>query len=177
METIDDWSSETCTIRIADTKRLIAAVCPHMAHESIRQLEAIILAHSEYKHIPKEWSPKKRFQKTKWERETRLDLLRALPLDVLTPGTRKLRLEEERVFPKFSQPDDSHNDATLSEIGARMTAAEMERASDEDLLELFDELPDQTGWDHPKRFLSGGAIQLSENSANLQRLHQSERSA
>ena len=48
-----------------------------------------------------------------------------------------------------------------------MTAAEMALAADEDLLRLFDELPDATRWEHPTRLWSsersraGGAIQLS----------------
>jgi hypothetical protein len=145
----------------SDTKRLLAAVCPHLAHESIQILEAVVLAHPRYKHVPKEWSPKERFQKKKWERENRLDLLRAFPLHVLTPETKKLRLEEDRVFPESSQPQDSHDETILSEIGTPMTAADMERASDENLLRLFEELPDHTGWDHPKRLWLGGAIQLS----------------
>jgi hypothetical protein len=43
----------------------------------------------------------------------------------------------------------------------------MRLASDEDLLRLFDELPDATKWDHPRRRWSedmsraGGAVQLS----------------
>ena len=144
-----------------DTKRLIGAVCPHLARESIQMLEAVILAYPRYKRVPKEWSRKERFQKKKWERENRLDLLRAFPLDVLTPETKKLRLEEERVFPALSQPHDSHDEAIFGEIGAPMRAADMERASDENLLHLFDELPDYTGWDHPKRLWLGGAVQLS----------------
>jgi prepilin-type processing-associated H-X9-DG protein len=56
-----------------------------------------------------------------------------------------------------------------------LTAHEMARASDADLLRLFDELPDETEWDNPKQRWSkgfsrgGGAIQLSHEFRQLAR--------
>jgi hypothetical protein len=45
--------------------------------------------------------------------------------------------------------------------GSPMTAAQMARASDADILGLFDELVDATGWDHPRDRMRGGSVLAS----------------
>jgi hypothetical protein len=151
----------------ADTKRLIKAVSSHLDANGIQELEKIILLHSRYKQVLPGWSAKERLERLRWNREERLDLLRAIPLEQLSANTKRVRSEEERAFPEFPMREDSRTGPLFSTVGARMTAAEMVHASNEDLLRLFDDLPDSVGWDNPKRKWSrdmsraGGAIQLS----------------
>lgn len=157
----------------ADTKRLINAVSSHLDANGIQELQKIILAHSRYKQVLPGWSAKEKFERLKWDRNERLELLRVIPPELLTTETKKLRREEERVFPATVQPESLQTGPIMREIGSRMRGAEMSRASDDDLLRLFDELPDNTGWDNPKRTWlqgrshAGGAIQCSREFGEL----------
>src|SRR5262249_15693765 len=155
------------------TKRLIKAISPHLDPKGIQDLTDLIRAHSRYKQSSSEWSPREKLDRLKWNREERLDLLRVIPLDLLSEETRKFRLEEERVFPAAIEPDTQRSEPIFGVIGSRMSAVEMARASDDDLLRLFTELPDKTRWDNPKSTWShgqsraGGAIQCSREFGEL----------
>jgi hypothetical protein len=155
-----------------ETKRLIKAVCPHLTQDALSKLETAVRGYTKYKRRLDEWSPKERFQRNQWDRQRRLNLLRVFPEECLSPETKKLRAEEERVFPKEREEFD-RTPGLLHTVGARLTAAEMARASDEELLRLFDQLPDSSGWDNPKRQWSsdlsraGGAIQQAREFGEL----------
>jgi hypothetical protein len=43
----------------------------------------------------------------------------------------------------------------------------MELATDADILNVFNELPDETAWDHPRHVMKGGAIQAGRELAEL----------
>src|SRR5262249_49152823 len=77
-----------------ETKRLIKAISPHLDPKGIQDLTDLIRAHSRYKQSSSEWSPREKLDRLKWNREERLDLLRVIPLDLLSEETRKFRLEE-----------------------------------------------------------------------------------
>jgi hypothetical protein len=117
-----------------------------------------------------EWSAEERLERFKWARRDRLCLLRAFPEDCLSSEGKRFRDEEERAFPKARSEG---GEFFGGEIGPRLTAHEMACASDDDLLHLFDELPDETEWENPKRRWSegfsrgGGAIQLSREFRQL----------
>ena len=157
----------------SDTKRLIMAVSSHLDMGGIRELEKTILRHSSYKRILPEWSAKEKFQHRRWDRQERLELLRAIPFESLSADVKKLRTEEELVFPEAQSPEEREGGGRMGVVGPRMTVKEMAHASDDDLLRLFDELPDKLGWDNPKRAWSrdmsraGGAIQLSREFGEL----------
>ena len=73
----------------------------------------------------------------------------------------------------MSEPDTHLSGPIFGVVGSRMSAVEMARASDDDLLRLFNDLPDETRWDNPKRTWSqgqsraGGAIQCSREFGEL----------
>jgi hypothetical protein len=154
-----------------ESKRLITALCPHLSPEERQQLEERVVSIKRYKHSTRKFSIKERFQRSKWARKERLMLLRAFPDRYLSADTRRLKEEEERAFP--GTPDYHIRIGEGGMVGARITAAEMSRASDADLLRLFDELHDGTEWDNPKRIWSegvrrsGGSIQQSREFAEL----------
>jgi hypothetical protein len=150
--------------------RLLQALCPYLSSNDLARLEEAVRRFTPYKRVMPEWSAEERLQHSKWARQDRLRLLRAVPEDRLSLEGRRLRAEEERAFPGA---DREQGGVFGGEIGARMTIHEMALASDDDLLRLFDELPDATEWDNPKRRWSegfsqgGGAIQLSREFCQL----------
>jgi hypothetical protein len=150
--------------------RLIQAVCSHLSSNGLAQLEETVRSFTPYKRIMPEWPAEERLEHSKWARQDRLRLLRAFPADCLSVEGRRLRDEEERAFPEAHSEQGGFFEGA---VGPRMTAHEMALASDDDLLRLFDELPDETEWDNPKRRWSegfsrgGGAIQLSREFCQL----------
>ncbi len=147
-----------------ETKRLITAICQHLAAANQARLEEAVLAFTPYRHMLSKWSAEERFRHLKWARQDRLRLLRAFPQDCLSPTAKRFKAEEERALPGTHDED---NRVFGGEVGPRLTADELSRASDDALLRLVNELPDETGGQNPSRrwprdfSRSGGAEQLS----------------
>jgi hypothetical protein len=139
--------------RYRETKRLIAAVCPHLRTEDRIRIEQAILAFNHYTPDPLKQPADFRFRCMKWNRQERLRLLRAFPDECLSPKTRQLKDEEERALPDTR--DEDSNYPVVQTVGSRMTIDEMTRASDKDLLNLFDELSGLTDIDVMLRNGSG----------------------
>ncbi len=136
--------------RYRETKRLIASVFPDLRLSDRTRLEEAVIAFKHYKNLPSELSAKEKFQFLKFQRQNRLRLLRAFPIDYLSLKTKRLRDEEERALPETD--DYTSRMYMYGDIfGAPITVDEMARASDEDILRLFDLLPDQMAWDNPRR--------------------------
>ncbi|GAB1542176.1 AAA family ATPase [Scytonema sp. NUACC21] len=153
-----------------ETKQLITSVCPYLEPSDQARLEALVVTFKHYKHFPSELPAKKRLQFLKWQRQDRLRLLRSFPSSCLSAKTKRLKEEEERALP---DTDDYVSHISADFIGSRITVDEMARASDEDILRLFDLLPDATAWDDPKRewlddlSRAGGAVELSREFSKL----------
>jgi hypothetical protein len=96
-------------------------------------------------------------------REHRLRLLQALPPALLSRRTLSHIEQEARVFGEVARG--GRRVIGFKEVGSSMSAAQMERAADADVLRLFDELPDSTGFHHPTRFMEGGAIEAGRELA------------
>ncbi|MBZ0170352.1 MAG: ATP-binding protein [Kofleriaceae bacterium] len=147
-----------------ESKRLITALAPVLSTEKRVRLEETVLGFDRDSQVPEQWSAKDRFQRLKWTRQHRLRLLRAFPESCLSPKMRRFREEEERALPNTHERGRRISGGL---VGPRLTVEEMHRASNEDLLRLFDELPDATKWEHPRRRWSGdmsragGAVELS----------------
>ena len=151
-----------------DSKALISAVAPALRHDDARRLENAIIEWQRYHEAPTGEDTKSRFERRKWNREHRLRLLRAFPVDRLSPeGQRHLR-EEERAL-----PDTRDHDAGFSgvqTVTSPMSAEQMAKAADDQILALFEELTDDTEWDHPRRrgrAFVGGSIQASRAFAEF----------
>jgi len=143
----------------SDTKRLIGIVVSKLGKESLLELETAIVNFNLYKDSYEEKEPKNRLNRLKRNREHRLRLLRAFPQEYMSEGTRRLMQEEDRAFPKLRDRDVFFSG--FHEVGSPMSAEQMARARDEDIVTLFDELGDDTGWDHPRYVEKGGTIQAS----------------
>lgn len=148
----------------SDTKQLIAAVFPHLNQSDRLRLEMAVLSFNRYKKVPTEWVVEDRRHRMQWNRQHRLRLLRAFPEEYLSRQARLARAEEERAFPGLT---DNDGGVSGGHIGPRLRADEMDKASDHELINLFNELSDETKWDNPKRqsredfSRGGGSVQQS----------------
>jgi hypothetical protein len=106
-----------------------------------------------------------RQQRQQWARQHRLRLLRALPEGRRSAALQRLVNEEERAFPGLTNKDVHFSGAQW--IGSPVSAQQMERATDTDVLNLFSELTDDAAWDHPRHRMKGGAIQAGRELAEL----------
>lgn len=155
-----------------DTKRLISSICPHLSPDDREKIENAIHQFNYY-HPWENCEPDDRFHLLQDNRIYRLQLLLAFPDECLSPAGKRLRHEEIRAFPS-EVAEDRYPTVTAAQIvGPRMTKEEMSRASDSEILNLFDELSDQTKWDRSLSVWAkdisrgGGAIQQSSEFGKL----------
>ena len=146
---------------------LIEAVAPHWCEQEVEWFESAVMR---YNPAP---GPERTDieQRRSWRsvvRRIRLSMLQALPKDRLTAKGRRHMEEEERVFPGAYLGTRSLG---LRRIGSIMDAAAMARAKDGHVINAFRTLPDETGHDHPKRFMAGGNVELSREFAEFAREH------
>ncbi len=97
-------------------------------------------------------------------REHRLRLLQALPAAMLSDRTRSQIEQEARVFGENGRV---RGLTEVKRIGSPMSAEQMAAAEDNHVLQLFEDLPDSTGFQHPKRIMDGGAIEAGRELATL----------
>ncbi len=154
-----------------DTKRLISSICPHLSPDDREKIENAI---HQFNYCPRgeNCEPDDRWL-LQDNRIYRLQLLLAFPDECLSPAGKRLRDEEICAFPS-EVAEDRYPTVTAAQIvGPRMTKEEMSPASDSELLNLFDELSDQTRWDRSlsvwAKDLSrtGGAIEQSDEFGKL----------
>ncbi|PYD10390.1 MULTISPECIES: alpha/beta fold hydrolase [Pseudomonas syringae group] len=148
-----------------DSVALIEAVCPLLDDSSYARLEMMLHGWRYYIDADRQDDASVRHKRLQWARQHRLRLLRALPLDRRSGALQKLMEEEERAFPTLRDKDASFTGAQM--IGSSVSATQMDRAADVDLLNLFNELTDDTAWDHPRHRMKGGAIQAGRELAHL----------
>ena len=145
------------------TARLIAAVSDHWSEAQVRGFEAMVW-NFKPAHPPHllEAGDKRIWQNIL--RRLRLRLLRALPDRRASEQTRRRLNEEQRAFPD-TRLGVARSGARF--IGSIMSVADIGRASDDDVINAFKQLPDSTGWNHPKDWDKGGNIQLAREFANF----------
>jgi len=155
-----------------DTKRLISSICPHLSPDDREKIENAIHQFN-YCHPWENCEPDDRFQILQYNRRYRLQLLLAFPDECLSPAGKRLRDEEICAFPSEVAEDRYPTVTGVQLVGPRMTEEEMSRASDLELLNLFDELSDKTRWDCSLSVWAtdlsraGGAIQQSNEFGKL----------
>jgi pimeloyl-ACP methyl ester carboxylesterase len=147
---------------------LIEAVSPLLSEANFARLEGTVMAWRHYDGDAQvDDDASTRQQKLRWERQHRLRLLRALPLARRSPPVQRLVEEEERAFPGLGNRDVQFSGVRF--IGSPVSAEQMDKGTDSDVLNLFDELTDDSAWDHPKDRMKGGAIQAGRELAGLAR--------
>jgi hypothetical protein len=145
------------------SKRLVRAVAPYWSDAEIQRFADAVRAYSP-KPPTRLREARKRRSFNRLVRRVRLGHLQALPAERVGTDVRKLITEELRVL------GDDRVGATFSGvqwIGSPMSRDAFARGSDEDVIKAFQELPDATGWEHPKRSMTGGNIPLSREFAEF----------
>lgn len=144
---------------------LIEAVCPLLDDPSYAEMETYLCDWRYYNDTVPQDDAGTRQKRLQWARQHRLRLLRGLPAGRRSPAIQRLVDEEERAFPGLTGKDIHFSGAQW--IGSPVSAKQMDRATDADVLKLFDELTDDSAWDHPRHRMKGGAIQAGREFAEL----------
>ena len=151
-----------------ESQALISAVAPKLKNKEALCLERAIRRWPYYRIVPEREDASSRLERLKLTREQQLKLLHVFPVDQLSSsGQRHLR-EEKRAFPSALTQETRAIEARL--IGSPMSAEQMAKATDDQIFSLFEELTDDTGWNHPTRRWTdsvGGSIQASREFANF----------
>jgi hypothetical protein len=146
------------------TVALLKAIEPSVELEQVRALERSILQSNVIVESLQRPVDQRR-NVLKVNRHHRARLLAKLPRRYLSDDASGLLDRESRVFELHVNEDAVVRSFTM--IESPMSAAQMEKAPDDDILNLFEELTDRTGWDHPRRDLQGGAVQASRELAEM----------
>ena len=152
-----------------DSGNLISGVVPALRDDDALRLEAAIISWPEYRDdvIPPSEDRRLRFERQKWTREHRLQLLRRFPNDRLSSKSQKHLAEEERALP--NTPDQEVSPPEVKLVDSPMSPEQMTKATNDHIIKLFEELPDDSEWRHPKRRFNfeGGSIQASRAFADF----------
>lgn len=142
-----------------DTKALISALYPHLNDQQRAQLDGAILSFAYFKGNRPDDDADIRHKRIRWNQEHRLRVLRAVSADLMSPETKKAYDELERAHPNAADWDFKMGE--MREVTSPMSADQMAKAQDAQVLNLFSELTDDTGWDHPRRIMGGGSVEAS----------------
>lgn len=117
--------------------------------------------------IPGDWAPKIRRNHLSIVRLERLRLLLCLDLSKLPRHDRAFIESERRALEGEPYLDSERPEQEGTFAESPMSASQMEQASDDAILNLFAELPDEIDWRHPRREMTGGSIEASRQLAEL----------
>lgn len=149
------------------TKALIAATSPFWSPEQIGRFEKAVRQY--YPTPPEEKTDIK--ERMSWRhsiRRAQLDLLRSLPAHQRSAAVQRQVAEGER---RYGRQRAGVVFSGARWIGSPLEADAMAKASDDDIVNAFKELPDATGWDHPRNWMTGGNIQLARSFATFAKAH------
>ena len=149
----------------ATSERLIAAVSEHWTNDELERFEAAVKCYNpQPPHDATDPATRRSWNRS--VRAVRLTLLRALPKNKLDAKARRHIQQEERALPHVLPRPRMSGFAPVDSI---MSASAIQRASDEDVINAFRTLPDETGWSHPTRFATGGNVELARAFAEAAR--------
>lgn len=161
------WSLGHIQDYSATTTGLISNVAPFWSPEQVAIYEQRVKNYG--RSLPSDLqNPDGRKTWSRILRTQRLRMLRSLPTNRRTPETAELVRTEERAI------GDGHLGVKFSGVyspASIMSATDMGRAKNEDIVNAFHELPDATRWDHPSDYRKGGNIQLSREFANFAKVN------
>lgn len=146
------------------SRLVLEAVLPFLSQEEAAPLEAAILSYDYYIAPDDDLSEEQRTSKAKWNREHRLFLLQSFPDSRLSAEGLRTKRDLEEEFPNLDEAE--LGKVTVGEVRAPHELADLEAMSDDEIVAVFDELTDDTEWNHPQRWrdgdrLIGGSIQQS----------------
>lgn len=146
---------------------LITACAPHWSADEVARFTAKVNAFSPPRPKEKDADPDAIQWWHRIVRRTRVNLLRALPIQARTLEIQREIEEGNRVYPQRTELADFVGGF----IGSPMAEEQMSRASNDDIVNAFKAIPDKSGWDHPRDFSRGGNIQLARAFAEFSKEH------
>ena len=174
IEAVDVASTSALSFLLADPRRLvlgdiedphadscdmIRALAPHLSDNRILELENAILQWSYYHpNIPDEDAQTRRSRQM-WNREHGLRLLKTVAFNHLSPSTQAHLRSEERTLPACAET--VRKGVEVEWIVSPMSAEQMRKASNDDIVHLFEKLEDKTETSHPRDWLLGGSVQAA----------------
>lgn len=144
---------------------LVSSASPFWSSEEVSMLEDAL--HAYEPDLP-DWAAsdvKKRRAFKKHFRELRRHLLSLLPTETISPKTRALLETEQRALTRDLDPGVRYSG--VQTIGSPMSTEAMLKAKPQDVLKAFQEVPDDADWDHPRKWMKGGNVQLSRAFAEF----------
>jgi hypothetical protein len=143
----------------ADSREMIRALVPRLSDSQVLELEGALLKSNYYeRNVPDEDAQTRRLRQT-WNREHRLRLLKTVPFDRLSHSTQALLESEEQALPEYREK--GRKRPRLQRTGSTMSAEQMVKASNDNIVNLFDVLMDETEAHHPYDFYRDGSVQAS----------------
>lgn len=122
------------------SQALIAAIGPHLSKAEVQRLRDAILDWDHYKSAAWEDAAGRLYRdRLRWAEEARMPLLASLPPDVLTARKRRQVAEWQSTQPIYTR----ERGPTLSAVGPPMSADQMRKASDADILGMLDAVDDE----------------------------------
>lgn len=143
---------------LGDSVELVGALAPHLTDDQLRNITAAICTWEMFR----EREGVERDPGDIYARGYRLRLLLALPFDRLSPEVRSEIEAERAALPEHVQTTRSRTGTGPRAIGSPVSQAQMISLTDTQIADLFDELPDSTGWHNPNDWMVGGSVQLSQ---------------
>jgi hypothetical protein len=147
-----------------ETRALLIALAPHAASEDLILIEDAINNWSYYRDSS-ELDASARFKRSKWNREHRLELFRAIPEERRSPKTVRLVVEEGRALPTLPRHEPSFG--IMAKIESPVKDEQMALASQQDLINLFNEMDDETARRSRRGPLRGTVIETSRAFGEL----------
>lgn len=151
---------------------LLDAMAPHLTDADLQKVEQAIEAWDPYE--PEAWEvldAKERHRRLAWAEEMRFPLLEKLPDGVLTSRRRRQIMEWRQTQPVFK--DTGRRSFALWAVGSPMSAEQMERASDDDIMGMLDQVVDGTERRRSRRRWPnyGGSTELSRAFGAFSKAH------
>ena len=147
---------------LGTTKRLIIAVSPYWSQPEIERFTREVIGFAPRPTTERDAKGRQAFYQ--YVERVRYELLQSVPRTKLPSQAQALVKEGER---KFGNAKLGATFTGPTWVGSSMSAEAIDLASDEEVLNAFEALPDATGWDNPKHWLKGGNIQLSRAFAEF----------
>ena len=141
-----------------DTLLLISRLASRLDAQQMQLLERTILDWSRlFAALPEEDASLAAYYEER-NRVERLRLLKTIPPDKLSADTQILVKAEEQAVEQLTR---ERARTGVSIIGSPVSLEQMAGLNNDAIAALFEELPDDTGSDHPRDWSLGGSIQLS----------------
>jgi hypothetical protein len=140
------------------TCRILQALPVDLSQASVQPLEEAILSS---RPSPMGGDASQRRRALNSNRRHQLRLLSALSTAGLSRRATRLRDELRTAYAGQLPLSYDEPSFEFTEVASPMSAAQMSLATNLDVLGLFENLPDDSEWKHPGRWMAGGSIQAS----------------